>query len=242
VLFVFAMLREMLAERGDQRFDTVADSLVCGPRLCDMLAKSGDKRIYALAESRVSGARFLRKFLDAGARFVGEFLNAKPGFDGEFGNLVAQDFDAGREFGLPPFALPPERFVLLTVSTALFGESGGDVLDTFETLFGGHDTPSVPDISSRFRNSGSGISLPLFTQLTSARFGTIINHPHARRALMAAAQRADVLLADRERKLSAIGATEDQMTMRATIPQRTDRIGTKIEDEAGTGEQDALGG
>jgi hypothetical protein len=59
---------------------------------------------------------------------------------------------------------------------------------------------------------------------------------------MAAAQRADVLLADHARKLSPIGATEDQMTMRATIPQRTDKVGTKIEDEAGTGQQDSLGG
>ena len=59
---------------------------------------------------------------------------------------------------------------------------------------------------------------------------------------MAASQRAEGTLTDRERKLSAIGATEDQMTMRATIPQRTDQIGTKIEDEAGTGQQDALGG
>jgi hypothetical protein len=37
-------------------------------------------------------------------------------------------------------------------------------------------------------------------------------------------------------------ATEDQVNMRDTVPQRTDRIGTKIEDEAGTGEIDSSGG
>ena len=45
-----------------------------------------------------------------------------------------------------------------------------------------------------------------------------------------------------ERKLSGIGATEDQMDARGTIPQRIDRIGTKVEDLAGTGEQDSPGG
>ena len=59
---------------------------------------------------------------------------------------------------------------------------------------------------------------------------------------MASMHQADAMLTRRDRKLSGIGATEDQMDMRGTIPQRTDRIGTKIEDEAGTGEQDSLGG
>jgi hypothetical protein len=45
-----------------------------------------------------------------------------------------------------------------------------------------------------------------------------------------------------DRKLSGIGATEDQMDMRDTLPQRTDSIGTKIEDLAGTGEIDSSGG
>ena len=44
------------------------------------------------------------------------------------------------------------------------------------------------------------------------------------------------------RKLSGIGATEDQMDMRGTLPQRTDKIGTKIEDLAGTGDIDSSGG
>lgn len=47
---------------------------------------------------------------------------------------------------------------------------------------------------------------------------------------------------DRARKLTGIGATEDQMDARATIPQRIDRLGTKVEDLAGTGEQDSPGG
>jgi hypothetical protein len=46
----------------------------------------------------------------------------------------------------------------------------------------------------------------------------------------------------RTRKLSGIGATEDQVDMRGTIPQRTDRLGTKIEDLAGTGSHDGSGG
>jgi hypothetical protein len=45
-----------------------------------------------------------------------------------------------------------------------------------------------------------------------------------------------------ERKLSGIGATEDQMDSRDTIPQRIDRKGTKIEDLAGTGQHDSPGG
>ena len=45
-----------------------------------------------------------------------------------------------------------------------------------------------------------------------------------------------------ERKLSGIGATEDQMDSRDTIPQRIDRKGTKVEDLAGTGQHDSPGG
>jgi hypothetical protein len=45
-----------------------------------------------------------------------------------------------------------------------------------------------------------------------------------------------------ERKLSGIGATEDQMDTRDTIPQRIDRKGTKVEDLAGTGQHDSPGG
>jgi len=38
------------------------------------------------------------------------------------------------------------------------------------------------------------------------------------------------------------GATEDQVNMRATVAQRIDYRGTKIEDEAGTGAHDSAGG
>lgn len=41
---------------------------------------------------------------------------------------------------------------------------------------------------------------------------------------------------------SALGATEDQMNMRGTVPQRIDRRGSKVEELAGTGEQDSPGG
>jgi hypothetical protein len=44
------------------------------------------------------------------------------------------------------------------------------------------------------------------------------------------------------RKLSGIGATEDQMNTQGTIGQRIDKIGTKVEDEAGTGQIDSSGG
>jgi len=46
----------------------------------------------------------------------------------------------------------------------------------------------------------------------------------------------------RAQKLSGIGATEDQIDMRDTLPQRIDRRGTKIEDIAGTGDHDSQGG
>jgi hypothetical protein len=41
---------------------------------------------------------------------------------------------------------------------------------------------------------------------------------------------------------SALGATEDQMNMRGTVPQRIDGHGSKVEEMAGTGEQDSPGG
>jgi hypothetical protein len=45
-----------------------------------------------------------------------------------------------------------------------------------------------------------------------------------------------------EQKRPDTGPTEDKMAMGATIPQHIDDKGTKVEDEAGTGENDALGG
>ena len=44
------------------------------------------------------------------------------------------------------------------------------------------------------------------------------------------------------RKLSTLGATEDQMSLRGMVPQRINREGTKVEDLAGTGEYEAPGG
>lgn len=41
---------------------------------------------------------------------------------------------------------------------------------------------------------------------------------------------------------SNVGATEDQVDMADTVPQHSDDHGTKIEDLAGTGEHDSLGG
>ncbi|HEV3198350.1 MAG TPA: hypothetical protein VGZ73_10590 [Bryobacteraceae bacterium] len=64
-----------------------------------------------------------------------------------------------------------------------------------------------------------------------------------REAAMAAMRQAEaVLVKSQERKLSGIGATEDQMNVRGAIPQRIDKKGTKIEDMAGTGEHDGIGG
>ena len=45
-----------------------------------------------------------------------------------------------------------------------------------------------------------------------------------------------------QQQLSGIGATEEQVDMKGTVPQHSDRKGTKIEDLAGTGEQDSQGG
>ena len=45
-----------------------------------------------------------------------------------------------------------------------------------------------------------------------------------------------------EVETSRWGATEDQVNMQLTLPQRIDYRGTKIEDEAGTGEHDSAGG
>ena len=45
-----------------------------------------------------------------------------------------------------------------------------------------------------------------------------------------------------ERKLSNIGATENQMDTHTVVPQRIDNRGTKVEDLAGTGEHDSAGG
>ena len=48
--------------------------------------------------------------------------------------------------------------------------------------------------------------------------------------------------AELEREHSSMGATEDNVDMKDTVPQRVDKKGTKVEDEAGTGKHDAAGG
>jgi hypothetical protein len=40
----------------------------------------------------------------------------------------------------------------------------------------------------------------------------------------------------------SLGAREDQMNMRGTVPPRIDAIGSRVEDIAGTGQQDTQGG
>jgi hypothetical protein len=47
---------------------------------------------------------------------------------------------------------------------------------------------------------------------------------------------------EHHQELSGIGATETQIDMKDTVPQRIDRVGTKVEDLAGTGEIDSGGG
>lgn len=41
---------------------------------------------------------------------------------------------------------------------------------------------------------------------------------------------------------ASVGATEDQVSMVGTVPERVNKHGDKIEDVAGTGEHDSLGG
>jgi hypothetical protein len=39
-----------------------------------------------------------------------------------------------------------------------------------------------------------------------------------------------------------LGATEDQVNMRLTVPERINSVGSKVEDIVGTGKHDSLGG
>jgi hypothetical protein len=116
MLFVRGVLREMLAEGGNKRFDARRETIV-------RLQKG------------------LPETLVGGAGFVGEFLDAETGFHGEFGYLPAQDLEAGSELGLPPFVFPPKCLILFAIFAALFGEGGSDMFYTFEALFGRHGVP-----------------------------------------------------------------------------------------------------
>jgi hypothetical protein len=59
---------------------------------------------------------------------------------------------------------------------------------------------------------------------------------------MAPSRLSDANVTSQIRKLSGIGATEEQVDMRDTIGQRIDKKGTKVEDLAGTGQIDSSGG
>jgi len=59
---------------------------------------------------------------------------------------------------------------------------------------------------------------------------------------MATMRQAEAVLKSQERKLSGIGATEDQMNIRGALAQRIDKAGTKLEDLAGVGGHDSSGG
>ena len=47
---------------------------------------------------------------------------------------------------------------------------------------------------------------------------------------------------EHDQLLTGIGATEEDVDMRDTVPQRIDKKGTKVEDLAGTGQGDSPGG
>jgi len=47
---------------------------------------------------------------------------------------------------------------------------------------------------------------------------------------------------EHHQELTGTGATDDEVDMKDTVPQRIDKAGTKVEDLAGTGEQDSPGG
>jgi hypothetical protein len=51
-----------------------------------------------------------------------------------------------------------------------------------------------------------------------------------------------ILSKDHHQLLTGTGATEQEVDMKDTVPQRVDKKGTKVEDLAGTGEQDSQGG
>ena len=61
-------------------------------------------------------------------------------------------------------------------------------------------------------------------------------------AAMAPVRLTETTVKSQVRVFSSIGATEDQVDMRGTIGQRIDNRGTRVEDEAGTGEIDSSGG
>lgn len=67
-----------------------------------------------------------------------------------------------------------------------------------------------------------------------ARFEIVVerSHPSGDSAAQPSSQPTD----------SSVGATEDKVNAAATVPQHANPKGTKVEDIAGTGEHDSLGG
>src|SRR5215831_11635383 len=47
---------------------------------------------------------------------------------------------------------------------------------------------------------------------------------------------------EQHQELTGIGATENEVDIKDTVPQRIDKVGTKVEEIAGTGDHDAPGG
>jgi hypothetical protein len=53
---------------------------------------------------------------------------------------------------------------------------------------------------------------------------------------------APAMISQKDDRYTSGKSTEEQVDMRATVAQRINREGVKIEDLAGTGEQDSMGG
>jgi hypothetical protein len=85
--------------------------------------------------------------------------------------------------------------------------------------------------------SRSESTLALTTSLASY---TLISHgpalPVESLRLLAVSLHRSRRVKKRIRRLSGIGATEDRIDLRETIGQRIDKKGTRVDDEAGTGE------
>jgi uncharacterized protein (DUF302 family) len=87
---------------------------------------------------------------------------------------------------------------------------------------------------------GGGVKIAV---LSPAEFARVFHSPEIDALAAALETLVKEIVTDVTRSTSsAVGATEDQMNMRGTVGQRTDSSGSKIEDLAGTGEQDSPGG
>jgi hypothetical protein len=68
-----------------------------------------------------------------------------------------------------------------------------------------------------------------------SRFEVVVERAHAAGATSASGHGAGATD-------SSVGATENEMSMSGTLPQKIDKLGTKVEDLGGTGEHDSQGG